>query len=135
MRNAGNMQQRRRLCYVLARDLFACERIILQDRSNRLNAGIHLLYKGDQLRALAGFPERIVREKDTHGEASALLPFGWAQWRCGGCRSNPNNSQRITDETITECPSCRTKLKWEEHKRYKLNPKAVANADRLLLNR
>jgi hypothetical protein len=40
------------------------------------------------LRALAGFPERIVKEKHTHGEASALLPFGWARWRCGACLSD-----------------------------------------------
>jgi hypothetical protein len=88
MRNTGNMQQTRRLCYVLARNIFACERIILQDRSNRLNAGIPLLYKGDQLRALAGIPERIVKEKDTHGEGAALRPFDWAEWRCGGCLSD-----------------------------------------------
>jgi hypothetical protein len=103
MRNTGNMQQRRRLCYVLARNIFACERIILQDRSNRLNAGIRLLYKGDESRALAGFPERIVKEKDTHGEASVLLPFGWAQRRCGACLSDWRRAQQtIVDATFRE---------------------------------
>jgi hypothetical protein len=46
-----------------------------------------------------------------------------------------NYSQRFTDESVTGCPSCQTTLRWEERRRYKLNPREIHNSSRRLLQK
>lgn len=55
--------------------------------------------------------------------------------KTGKC-SHPNCAncfQQFTDDSLVDCPSCQTHLTWQEHKRYKLNTKAVARVARPLL--